>query len=118
MTNPDPGRETKLVPVAGKNIVVRELMDAQMALLMRESDILKRNDVEMARKHKSVALMFKVLQSAVVQEEDREYVDELIAGGELGLRDLMSFITVFADEDAEDDSKPKVRRGRAPAKRS
>jgi hypothetical protein len=116
MTTPDPGRETKLVPIGGRNIVVRELTDAQMALLMRESDILKRKDIDTERKLKTVSLMFKVLQSAVVQEEDREFVDEQIAIGDLGLREMMDFILVFTEDEA--DEKPKVRRARTPAKRS
>jgi hypothetical protein len=58
--------------------------------------------------------MFTVLESAVVQESDREYLIDLMTGGDLDLRELISFITVF-NETAP--TAVKARRGRAVAKR-
>lgn len=114
MTTPDPGRETRLVDVKGRQVVIRMLMDAQLALMARESRVLQREDAPNARKVAGAARMFDMLESMVVQEEDREYVADLIATGELELKDLTSFITSFKPE----DEKPKVRRGRPPTKRA
>jgi len=116
MTAPDPGRETRIVQVRDRNIVIRQLIDAQMMLMAREAKMLQRDDVPTDRKVDGVDRMFRILESAVVQPEDREFLEELIITGDLDLRELMSFISVFKDDD--EDEKPKVRRGRPPTKRS
>jgi hypothetical protein len=113
MTTPDPGRETRIVDVKGRNVVVRAMVDAQMVLMAREAKLLQRDDVSSDRKLSGVSRMFDILESTVVQDEDREYLENLIAAGDLDLRELLSFVTVFATED-----KPKVRRGRPTARKA
>jgi len=51
-----------------------------------------------------------------VQPEDKEFLEDLMAEGTLGLRDLMDFISAFNED--QPDEKPKVRRGRPAIKRS
>lgn len=114
MTSPDPGRETQVVPVRDRSIVVRKLADTQMLLLAREAKVLQRDDASTDRKLEGVDRMFRILESAIVQPADREYLEELMTIGDLDLRELLTFVTAFQDED---DDKPKVRRGRTPAKR-
>ena len=92
----DPGKETRLVLVKDRNIVVRQLNDAQLLLLGREARLA------------SVGRIFDLLESAVVQEEDREYLMDLAVKGDLELNDMLGFIRVFA----ESEQKPRVRRGR------
>jgi len=118
MNAADPGRETRIVLVHGRNIVIRKLVDAQMMLLARESKILQRDDVEGSRKLESVDRMFRILQTAIVQPEDREYLEDMIVEGEVDLSELISFVTVFTKTEDGEDIKPKVRRGRPPVKRS
>lgn len=115
MTIPDPGRETQLIEVRGRNLVVRQLIDTQMMLLAREAKILQRDDIDNSRKMDSVDRMFRILESAIVQPEDRDFLDELIVTGDLDLEELLTFVTVF---NKNQDEKPKVRRGRPPTKRS
>ncbi len=115
MTNPeDPGKETRIVPIQGRNIVVRQLNDAQYLLLGRDARLASREDTEGAKRLAAIGRIFDILESAVVQEEDREYLLDLTVKGNLELKDMMPFITAFADE----ESKPKVRRGRYAAKRA
>lgn len=116
MTNADPGLETRIVPVQGRSIVIRQLIDAQMMLLNRGARLLQRDDLDKESKLATVDRMFTILESVVVQPEDREFLEDLMAEGKLSLRDMMSFISAF-NEDQEEE-KPKVRRGRPPAKRS
>lgn len=113
MTNSDPGRETRVVQVRDRNIVVRQLQDTQMLILGREAKILQRDDVDINRKMDSIDRMFRVLESAVVQPSDREFLDGLMLDGELNLREFLSFVSVF---NLDEPMKPKVRRGRAPVK--
>ena len=110
----DPGKETRLVLVKDRNIVVRQLNDAQLLLLGREARLASREDTDQSRWVASVGRIFDLLESAVVQEEDREYLMDLTVAGDLELKDLMGFVTAFAD----DQEKPRVRRGRAATKRN
>lgn len=116
MTNPDPGRETRVVLVRDRSIVVRKLIDTQMLLLAREAKILQRDDISVDRKMDSIDRMFRVLESAVAQPSDREFLDDLMITGELDLRELLSFVSAFSEDD-EKAPKPKVRRGRAAVQR-
>jgi hypothetical protein len=115
MTSPtDPGRETEIVDVQGKSIVVRMLTDAQYLLLAREARLAQQPDVENIRRLNAISRIFDILETAIVQDTDREYCVDLAAKGKLTLGDMLSFINAFG----EDDVKPKVRRGRAPTKRT
>jgi hypothetical protein len=111
MTAPDPGRDTRLVDVKGRNVVVRQLNDAQLLLLAREARLAEREGTDNQRRLMAVGRIFDLLESAVVQDEDREYLMDLTVAGDLSVGDLMGFVTAFRDEGEE---KPKVRRGRPP----
>ncbi len=114
MTNPDPGRETKVIDLKGRSVVVRKLIDTQMLLLAREAKLLQRDDATGQQKLDSVDRMYRILQSALAQPSDRDYMEELIVTGDLDLRELMGFVTVFGEDSG--DPKPKVRRGRISTK--
>lgn len=115
MTTPeDPGKETKIVDVKGRHVVVRQLTDAQLLLLGREARLASKEETDPGRRMSGIARVFDILESAVVQEEDREYLMDLTVQGDLELKDLMDFITAFGS----DEEKPKVRRGRYATKRS
>jgi len=114
MTEPDPGRDTRIVDIKGRQVVIRMLEGAQLALLARESRVLQQDHADNARKVTGAARMFDILESMVVQDEDQEYVSDLIATGKVELKELTAFISAFKDE----DQKPRVRRGRPPTKRS
>lgn len=115
MTNPpDPGKETRIVDVRGKSVVVKMLLDAQLLLLAREARLAQSQDTESNRRMIAISRIFDILETAIVQESDREYCLNLAIKGELSLGDMLGFINAFSDE----DEKPKVRRGRPPAKRT
>lgn len=115
MTNPpDPGRETRIVDVRGKSVVVKMLLDAQLLLLAREARLAQNPDTANERRLVAVSRIFDILENAIVQDSDREHCLELAIRGQLTLGDMLGFINAFADEEA----KPKVRRGRPPTKRA
>lgn len=115
MTTPeDSGRKTQIVDVRGRSVVIRQLVDTQMFLLARWARLLQRDDLDGDAKLGFIDRMFSILESSVVQESDREYLTELMANGELDLRELISFITAFNETP---QAAPKVRRGRAGARR-
>jgi hypothetical protein len=116
----DPGTETAApltgtVDVRGRTITIKKLVDTQMMLLAREAKILQRDDIGNDRKLDGIDRMFTILESVVVEPKDKVYLEDLMAKGELDLRELVSFVTTFNAQGAE---KPaRVRRARATAKR-
>lgn len=117
MTTPvDPGRETQVVAVRDRSIVIRQLIDTQRMLIARWAVMIQRDDIPGAQKLELLSKMFDTLESVIVQQEDRDYVEELMAAGQLDLRELISFMTAF-DNQGEGGAKPKVRRGRAQTRR-
>jgi hypothetical protein len=102
--------------VRDRSIVVRQLIDTQMILLAREAKILQRDDVSIERKMDGLDRMFRILETAVAQPSDREFLEELMIEGSLQLPELLSFVTSF-NQPADGPVKPKVRRGRAPVQR-
>lgn len=121
MTTPDPAipdneaRETRVVDIKGRTMVIRALRETQLLSLNHEARILQREDIDGDRKMKGMERMFKTLLSVVAQPSDREYLEDLMAEGELDLRELTTFATSFFNEPEE--QAPKVRRGR-PTKRT
>ena len=110
MTESDGGRDTRVVPVKGKSIVVRQLTDMQQMLMLREAKLLQ-GDADVKRKLDGIERIFNMLESMVIQQMDREFLIDQMVAGELEMADIMGFITAFAPDEEE---KPKVRRGRPP----
>lgn len=122
MTNPPIPDEEKPPPgprdvdVQGRAISVKMLTDAQMMLMGREARLARHPETDSERRMTAVARLFDILESVIIKPEDQEYCVDLAVKGDLELKDLMGFVTAFAEDEEED--QPKVRRGRAPAKRS
>ena len=117
MANADTGRPTQIVPVCGRNIVVKKLTDIQMSLLLRGSRILSSPNVENEQKMEMMEQMFQILDNIVVQADDKKWVLECQIKGDLELKDMTDWVTVFKDEDEENakTKQPAVRRGRTRA---
>lgn len=110
MTNPDTPPETRNVDVKGRPVTIKQFTDAQVFLLSREARLASRSGTEGPRKVDAVARVFDILESVLVNDEDREYLMDLTVKGELELKDFLAFI---GDGDEEQEQKPAVRRGRA-----
>lgn len=108
--------KTETVDLKGRSVVIRELNDAQIALMAREARLLSKDGIDGQRKLDAVARMFNILESVVIDSADKSYMDDLIAEGELDLRDLTGFVSVFSNN--KDEAPVKVRRGRPAVKRS
>lgn len=112
-TGHDP-RETREVPVLGRNIVVQSPTDAQLLLLSREARLAQKEGTDSGRRLEAIARIFDILESAVVAPEDKEYLLDQVVKGDLHLSDLTGFVSAFNAP----EEKAKVRRGRTPAKRA
>ena len=109
MSQPDPGRETRIVPIKGRQVVARRLKETQLLLLARDAQRLQQDNVTSTAKLAAIARMMDIMESAIVQPEDRDYVTGLQVSGDLEMSDLMSVITVF---ESDDQQGVTVRRGR------
>src|SRR4026209_2911891 len=82
MTQPsveeDPGVQTRLLPVEDRQIVVRQLNDTQLLLLGRETQLLVKESTPSERKLKATGILMDLLEAAIVQEEDVEYIRDMI----------------------------------------
>jgi len=99
------------VPVAGRNIVVKQLTETQMLHLMRHAKILSA-DVANELKLDSMDRMLFILNSVCVQEDDRNWLVIAQESGDVDLKDMIGWVNAFKSEE-----KPTVRRG-ARVKRS
>lgn len=114
-TPPDDNlRKTQLVSVAGRQIVIRQATDAQGPLLIRELNLLRNERTDTNRKIIAMARIYDILESLIVQDEDREFLMDLNVKGELGLATMMGFLSAFVDDEEAPKTGPVVRRGRPP----
>lgn len=107
----DPGTETRIVDVKGRQVVVRSLKDAQLILMGRDATLLQKPNISGEKKLEASNYILETFESVIVQPEDVGYVHSLMRKGEIELSDLLSFMTAFHEEAPK---KPAVRRGRPP----
>lgn len=107
MVAADPGRETRIVEIKERQVVVRQLTDAQFLMLGREARMLQSASVDGQRKIQSAGRILDILESAVVQQEDRDWLMDLVTVGDLELSDMSNVVKAFM----EPDKKAAVRRG-------
>lgn len=106
----DTGRPTRVIELGGRQIVVRQLKDTQLMLMAKEAQLITRKDIPNQRKLVGVTRLMEILESAIVQESDRDHVTDMNVAGKLELSDLLGVLTSFGEEKV--DEKPVVRRGR------
>lgn len=109
-------RKTAVVSLGGRDITLRQFNETQFMQLQHETLVLKRSEdgnMPFERVQKSLDRVFRAIRSAIPDEEQRDYIDDLMAEGELDLRELVRAVFVFNREAAVEDEKPvQVRRGR------
>lgn len=99
-TTPDPGKETRIVPISGHQVVVKHLNDTQLLMLAREGNVVTAKTTAPERRMQAAGRILTIIESAIVQESDREIVRNLGLTGELDMTDMMKIITVFQEKAA------------------
>lgn len=94
----DPGKETQIVDILGRSIVVRQLTDGQMMVLSRYADLAASERTEVRAKVTAVGKMLTVLEQAVVQDEDRDFLEEQMVLGNLDLGEMTKVVTAFQEK--------------------
>lgn len=114
--------ETRSVTIKDRDIEVNRLTETQFMLMGREMTRVKRvidradvgsNDVPGLLK--SMGFVLDVIESRVVKQEDKDFLVDLMAQGELEFGDVIPLVRAFFDED--ETKPPAVSRGRSQRKR-
>lgn len=115
---PEEEVEISTAPVKGRDVQVRRLNSVQFMQLQHEATVLEGDRYDTARKRKSLDRAFRIIHSTFVDEDDHEYIQDLIADGELTMRELVR-IVIQASRGSKEDEKQvaQIRRGRPRTKR-
>lgn len=103
--------ETRTVTILDRDIEIKEFKDSQIMLMVSEAKTVTRKSVDIDRRLDGVDRMMRLLDSVVVNPEDREWLVDKNIAGELSMGDLTGFISAFT-EDATEITPRAVRRGR------
>lgn len=109
--------KTETVPILGRDIEVREYKDSQIMLLVSEAHTIKRTGADSVRRMQGVDRVMRLLESAVVKDEDREWLVEQNIAGNLSMGDLTGFLSAFKQDEETVVPNRAVRRGRPPKQR-
>lgn len=108
----DPGKETRIVDIKGRSVVVRQLNEAQYMLMAQMAKVVSDRNAGGEARINAATIMLRLFNAGIVQQEDRDYIQELNIEGGLEISDLLQIITVFTEDQPK---KATVRRG--PTKR-
>lgn len=107
-------RPQKAIKVGDREILFQGLTQSQYMQLVHEVTLFRNDNTSMDRKLKGLDRLFRVLMSLLVNPEDRDYIEDQIADGEINVMFLVKALREIYDKQA--DTQKKVRRG-SPAKR-
>lgn len=103
--------ETRTVTILDREIQIKEFKDSQIMLMVSEAKTVIRKTVDIDRRMDGVDRMMRLLDSVVVDPDDKEWIVEKNIAGELSMADLTGFISAF-NEDSAEITPRAVRRGR------
>lgn len=92
---------TKTVTIRDRDIEVTILNETQQMLLIREAMVLRSPRQEVDRKMRAMATVVDIVESAVADEDDRDYFMGLATTGKLELREMLQIATAFEVEDGK-----------------
>lgn len=102
-----------IVTVKDRQIPIKKLNETQMMLLVREARVLRSTRHDIERRWQGIAFMLDIVESSVVDAEDREWLMTLAGSGDLSFAEMLQIAAPY-EEQAEAKTPVKaVRRGRA-----
>ncbi len=103
--------DAEAIDIQGRPVTLKKITVGQMALVLRESKRMQRDDVTGKEAMAALERVDMIVASLIVFDEDKEYVGELLANGTLDLTDMVRMVMDIYTKGSEE--KPKVaRRGR------
>ena len=104
-------RPEKMVTIGGREILCKGLSDTQYMQLVHEAKLFTSDVVNIDRKSKGLDRLFRVMISLIVNPDDRDYVEDLMADGELDLSYFTTVLREIYDAPTPAAVKKQVRRG-------
>ena len=108
--------EAVAVPISlgDRDVMVTPPELGQLALLQHQVRVLKRDNVTKEEGARALDLAFRIARGRIVSKGDKDYVDDLLADGDLDLKGLVVAVIESVKQQPADaeDVKPVVRRGR------
>ena len=89
---------------------VQRLNEMQMMLLVREAQAIRSTRQTIDRKFQAIATILDIIETAVVDGEDREYLMSLAATGQIEFGEMLGIATAFQDHAKESKPVKAVRR--------
>jgi hypothetical protein len=102
--------QTRTTSFRGRDIVLQDLLPSQHILMIKIARDLKRAGDSLEGSILDVAKLLDILESALPNPEDVEFIEDLIIKRQLDLKEIIYLLAGREEELA----KPKVRRGRPP----
>ena len=100
-----------IVTIKDRDVPIKKLNETQMMLLVREARVLRSDSQSMERKLRGIAFMLDIVESALINPEDQEWLMGLAGSGQIEFGEMLKIATPF-EEAAEAAAKP-VKRVRA-----
>lgn len=106
-----PEAVTKVIKLGDREVLCRMLTEAQFMQLAYETKLMTNNSISTDRKVKTLERIFRVMRSVVATEEDKEYLEDLVAEGVVDMYDLLHVIEELNKEYPDKKQLAKVSRG-------
>lgn len=111
-------RPSKTVSIGEYEILCQGLTETQYMQLMHEARMFTSSTVDKDRKMKGADRLFRVMLSLIVNPDDRDYVEDLMADGKFEITELARVLRDLYEAPAAPKTGPQqVRRGSRAAKR-
>ena len=105
------------VTVRDREIEVKALNETQKMLMVREASILRSARQDFHRKMQALSNVFTIVESVVVDADDRAFLQELASTGELEFKEMLDIATALEQPDEEAPVKAVATVRRAARKR-
>lgn len=106
---------SRMISLHGREVEMRPFNDSQFAQLSHEAEVLEQSlRFPPERRRKALNRCFRILQSMFVNPDDQDFAADLMADGELDIRELFKIaIALYNEENVGKQPSRQVRRGRA-----
>jgi hypothetical protein len=89
--------DAEVISIHGRDVEVKQLNETQKMLVVRQAQILRSPRQGTDAKFQAVDTVFKIIESAIVDDEDREYFMDLAATGQLEFGEMLTIAASFED---------------------
>lgn len=103
-----------MVTIKDRQVPIKKLNETQMMLLVREARVLRSDRYDMDRRFQGIAFMLDIVESSLVEAEDREWLMTQAGAGEISFKEMLEIAAPYeAQVNGEAVATKPVRRGRA-----